>query len=65
LGGQFQSVAQQAEREKRTHIGADTKTVSAAEIAQLATGDYIERSEPVLLIGDCDPATLCTSLLHH
>jgi DNA replication protein DnaC len=91
VGGQFQSMAQQAEREKRSHIGyleallsaevedrerraverrlkearlpriktleefdfAEAKKVSAAEIAQLAKGDYIERSEPVLLIGDC------------
>lgn len=91
VGAQFQSLAQQAEREKRTHIGyleallsaeveererrtierrlkearlpriktleefdfAESKKVSAAEMAQLAAGDYIERSEPVLLIGDC------------
>ncbi len=91
VGAQFQSLAQQAEREKRTHIGyleallsaeveererrtierrlkearlpriktleefdfAETKKVSTAEMAQLAAGDYIERSEPVLLIGDC------------
>jgi len=91
VGAQFQSLAQQAEREKRTYIGyleallsaevedrerrtverrlkqarlpriktleefdfAATKKVSAAEIVQLAKGGYIERSEPVLLIGDC------------
>jgi DNA replication protein DnaC len=91
VGGQFQKLAEQAAREKRTHIGyleallsaeveereqrtmerrlkearlpriktleefdfAESKKVSAVEMAQLAKGDYIERSEPVLLIGDC------------
>lgn len=91
VGGQFQALAQQAAREKRTHIGyleallsaevedrerraierrlkearlpriktleefdfAESKKVSAAEMAQLAKGEYIDRSEPVLLIGDC------------
>lgn len=91
VGGQFQKLAEQAAREKRTHIGyleallsaeveereqrtmerrlkearlpriktleefdfAESKKVSAAEVAQLAKGDYIERSEPVLLSGDC------------
>jgi len=31
----------------------------------LADGGYIERAEPILLIGDCDPATFCTSLLRY
>jgi hypothetical protein len=31
----------------------------------LAQGGYIERAEPIILIGDSDPATFCTSLLHH
>jgi len=91
VGGQFQTLAEQALREKRTHVGyleallsaevedrerrtierrlkearlpriktleefdfAESKKVSAAEIAQLAKGEYIDRSEPVLLIGDC------------
>jgi DNA replication protein DnaC len=91
VGGQFQKLAEQAAREKRTHIGyleallsaeveereqrtmerrlkearlpriktleefdfGESTKVSAAEMAQLAKGDYIERSEPVLLIGDC------------
>ena len=91
VGGQFQKLAEQATREKRTHVGyleallsaevedrerrtierrlkearlpriktleefdfAESKKVSAAEIAQLAKGEYIDRSEPVLLIGDC------------
>ena len=26
-------------------------------------GGYIDRAEPIVLIGDCDPATFCTSLL--
>jgi DNA replication protein DnaC len=89
--GQFQNLAEQALREKRTHVGyleallsaevedrerrtierrlkearlpriktieefdfAESKKVSAAEIARLAKGEYIDRSEPVLLIGDC------------
>ncbi len=42
---------------------AETKKVSAAEMAQLAAGDYIERSEPVLLIGDCEPETFCCTSL--
>lgn len=91
VGGQFQKMADQAARDKRTHTGyleallsaevedrerrtierrlkearlprvktldefdfAESKKVSAAEIAQLAKGEYIDRSEPVLLIGDC------------
>lgn len=38
--------------------------IPAARIRELAEGGYIERSEPVVLIGECDPATFCTSLLH-
>src|SRR5690606_39102735 len=91
VGGQLQTLAEQALRERRTHVGyleallsaevedrerrtierrlkearlpriktleefdfAESKKVSAAEIAQLAKGEYIDRSEPVLLIGDC------------
>ena len=91
VGAQFQSVAEQAAREKRTHVGyleallsaeveererrtierrlkearlprlktleefdfSEAKKVSAAQVAQLAQGDYIDRSEPVLLVGDC------------
>jgi DNA replication protein DnaC len=41
-----------------------TPMVTAAKMSELAEGGYIERAEPVLLIGDCDPATFCTSLLH-
>ena len=38
--------------------------VSAAKMRELSEGGYIERAEPVVLIGDGDPATFCTSLLH-
>ena len=38
--------------------------VSAAQIQQPAEGGYIERSEPVLFVGECDVATFCTYLLH-
>jgi hypothetical protein len=31
----------------------------AARIRELAEGGYIERKEPVVLIGECDPATFC------
>jgi hypothetical protein len=39
--------------------------VTAAKMLELAEDGYIDRAEPVLLIGECDPATLCTSLLRH
>jgi DNA replication protein DnaC len=38
--------------------------IQAARIRELADGGYIERNEPVVLIGECDPETFCTSLLH-
>ena len=43
---------------------AQAPQISAARIRELADGGYIERSEPLVLIGECDPATFCTSLLH-
>jgi len=43
---------------------AQSPQIPAARIRELAEGGYIERSEPVVLIGECDPATFCTSLLH-
>lgn len=43
---------------------AQAPQIPAARIRELAEGGYIERSEPVVLIGECDPETLCTSLLH-
>jgi DNA replication protein DnaC len=44
---------------------AQAPQVPAAKIRELAEGGYIERSEPVLLIGEGDPATFCTSSLHY
>jgi hypothetical protein len=38
--------------------------ISPAQLHELAQGGYIERAEPIIFIGDCDPATFCTSLLH-
>jgi DNA replication protein DnaC len=38
--------------------------ISPSQIQELAQGGYIERAEPVIFIGDCDPATFCTSSLH-
>ena len=43
---------------------AQAPQIQAAKIRELAEGGYIERSEPIVLIGECDPATFCTSLLH-
>lgn len=43
---------------------APAPQIPAARIRELAEGGYIDRSEPVVLIGECDPATFCTSLLH-
>jgi DNA replication protein DnaC len=43
---------------------AQAQQISAARIRELAEGGYIERKEPIVLIGECDPATFCTSSLH-
>ena len=43
---------------------AQAQQIPAARIRELAEGGYIERNEPIVLIGDCDPETFCTSLLH-
>ena len=90
MASQFSTLAEQAVREKKTHIGYlevlltaeieererntidrrikeahlprvktleefDTQApmVTAAKMRELADGGYIERAEPVLLIGDC------------
>jgi DNA replication protein DnaC len=91
IGAQFNALAEQAVREKRTHLGyleallsaeseererntigrrikeahlprvktleefdySLTPMISAAQLQDLASGGYIERAEPVLLIGDC------------
>jgi DNA replication protein DnaC len=37
----------------------------AWRLRKLAEGEYIVRAEPVILLGETDPATFCTSLLHH
>jgi len=42
-----------------------TPLISAAKMRDLGEGKYIEQAEPVLLIGETDPATFCTSLLHY
>jgi DNA replication protein DnaC len=44
---------------------AQSPKISPAQIQELAQGGYIERAEPVILIGDCDPETFCTSLLRY
>jgi DNA replication protein DnaC len=43
---------------------AQAPQIPAARIRELAEGGYIERKEPIVLIGECDPATFCTSSLH-
>jgi hypothetical protein len=43
---------------------AQAPQISAARIRELAEGGYVERSEPIVLIGEPDPETFCTSLLH-
>ncbi len=91
MASQFSTLAEQAIREKRTHLGyldalltaeieerekntidrrikearlprvktleefnfAQSPQVDAAKLRDLAEGGYIDRAEPVLLIGDC------------
>jgi DNA replication protein DnaC len=91
MAAQFRTLAEQAVREKQTHLGyldvllaaeieerekntigrrikdarlprvktleefdfAQAPQISAAKIRELADGGYIDRAEPVLLIGDC------------
>ena len=91
MASQFQTLSEQAVREKQTHLGyldallaveieerekntiqrriqearlprvktleefdfLQTPLVTAAKMRELADGGYIERAEPVLLIGDC------------
>lgn len=38
--------------------------IATSKLKELADGGYIDRAEPVLFIGDSDPETFCTSLLH-
>jgi hypothetical protein len=35
------------------------------QMRELAEGGYLERAEPVLFLGEPDPATFCTSLLRY
>jgi DNA replication protein DnaC len=103
VAAQFSRLAEQAVRERQTHIGyleallsaeidererntvdrrireahlpriktleefdfAQSPKISAAQMQDLAQGGYIERAEPIIFIGDCDPETFCTSLLPH
>lgn len=37
--------------------------IPAAEMRKLAEGGYLSRSEPIIFLGEADPATFCTSLL--
>lgn len=39
--------------------------VPMPQIRELAEGSYLDRAEPVLFLGDSDPATFCTSLLRY
>jgi DNA replication protein DnaC len=38
--------------------------ISVAQIRKLAEGGYLSRNEPIIFVGDADPETFCTSLLH-
>jgi hypothetical protein len=42
-----------------------TPQVAATKVHELAQGGYIERAEPIVLIGDCDPVSFCTTWPHH
>jgi DNA replication protein DnaC len=102
LGGQFAQLAEQAVKEKQSHLSyleallegeveergrkavarriqearfPAVKTVeefdfqcaphiSAARLRNLSEGGYLERREPIIFLGDTDPETFCTSLLH-
>jgi DNA replication protein DnaC len=39
--------------------------IPVALVKKLSEGEYLERKEPVIFLGNPDPATFCTSLLHH
>ena len=43
---------------------AQSPHIPASRIRALAEGSYLARAEPVLLIGEPDPATFCTSSLY-
>lgn len=42
----------------------DAPHIPAAQVKKLSEGDYLERKEPVILLGETDPETFCTSSLH-
>jgi DNA replication protein DnaC len=103
IGGQFQGMAEQAIKEKQSHLsyleallGAEVEErernavvrrikeahfvkvktleefqfseapqLSAAQVRKLAEGEYLSRSEPVIFLGEADPATFCTSSLRY
>ncbi len=68
VASQFGTLAEQAIREKQSHIGylealrvktleefdyTQSPNVTAAKMRDLAEGGYIDRAEPVLFIGEC------------
>jgi hypothetical protein len=38
--------------------------ISVAVMRNLSEGGYLARKEPVIFLGETDPDTFCTSLLH-
>jgi len=38
--------------------------IPAAQVRRLSEGEYLERKEPVVLLGETDPVTFCTSSLY-
>lgn len=39
--------------------------IPVAKIRELAEGGYIDRAEPVVLMGECDPVSFCTTCPRH
>ena len=39
--------------------------IPSARLRKLSEGEYVARTEPVIFIGETDPATFCTSLLRY
>lgn len=52
VGTQCAGLAELAVKERQSHLDY-LEALLAAEIRQLAEGGYIERAEPILLLGDC------------
>jgi DNA replication protein DnaC len=40
-------------------------TLNKAMVLELARSEFLSRRENLLVLGNSDPATFCTSLLHH